>query len=948
MAFDYESYRKQRLSGGNLDGERISFDDMRRAQAQSAKYARNQKDWIDFRALRIDTNNTLHFWIQIASPEVAMWVNMAQQKAIQQYRMGKRTWHHQFSIGVADVTIDLRGRSVHIRVLGGTAYFEFETSGMPVMLQTLTQGDIVVENAYKAAVVSVDFGSGGFKATILKGARQESTYNSSKIKRGHQVNLIDEPTITTADPVKEGEKPPKPKIRFPNLLLESWAPNHPYTGVYMRAYNRSNGLGHLQRGSLDVHGSRDIGYDVPWADGRQMNAIRFAYLQGGSDWPRASGKATIKHSTHGEREFAVYVDAFSNFFVFPTATIEPLHFPDPYEQNVDTKYVKWAGVDVLFPDWVHRPTTQLRDEYAASGDTDIIGRVEIDWKLHPNCAKACAVVFERQSADYDQTYFDNSVDPDYPDKFTEADFIEWRDFHTGMGNRHRLHISDADRPQRYFIGTGLLEVELHIDLTGTALEDFTFSLSLTEVRRPTTSLYCTTLAGYVHYDLEGDEKTTPPTYIASKGDFVVMDIERWYQDRNDFTVNDEPQYGVLVIYSVKNLTRGTELRAWSGGRYGMRLLDYDMPTLSFVFDPQVHERFTRTGIPLRPGYSGPAFAFQEYMRDHPAAIIITFNKLRKILYPDIMEQEHRDQIEDYILHDPRAIIESEEMYPPLSVPYHGPFTLIPLNDMRTWYNDSGMADHRHAYFNGHYQPVTAPPGAPITANYWNYALYAYFQPDPLVYVSTPRIGWYVYADEIMNMMYVSPRSTFFVHPNGTWAFFDIHTIYNKHGMYGEPLEYDTLRAFQEDPEALEHVIHDYVHLESKNGSVNTSFIALYNKAVADGIKNKTLTEEFQQVTKDDLRVVFTKQKYTAPEGCQWLQLRVYWYPFFLGHYYELSYVSGPTNAGWYPDVNGLRDLTMGAPMYPDPNYGTSSSGGTMVIPSWNNTPVTFSTCTMVA
>lgn len=945
MAFDYESYRKQRLSGGNLDGERISFDDMRRAQAQSAKYARNQKDWIDFRALRIDTNNTLHFWVQVASPEVAMWVNMAQQKAIQQYRSGKRTWHHQFSIGVADVTIDLRGRSVHIRIMGGMAYFEFETSGMPCALQTLTQGDITVYNAYKAAVVSVTFGSGGVKATILKGARQESTYNSSKIKRGHQVNLIDEPTITTADLVKEGEKPPQTKIKFPNLLLESWAPNHPYTGVYLRAYNRANGLSQLQRGSFDAIGSRDIGYDVPWADGKQMNAIRFVYLQGGSDWPRASGKCTIEHSQYGKREFAVYVDAFSNFFVFPTATIEPLHYPDPYEQNVEAKYVKWAGVDVLFPDWVHRPTTQLRDEYAASGGTDIIGRVEIDWKLHPNCATACAVVFERQSADYDSVFFDAynaGLPPDRPDlDFTLADFIEHRDGRTGQGNRHWIHVADNDRPQRYCIGTGLLEVELHIDLTGTELEDFTFSLSLTEVRRPTTSLYATALAGYVYYDIEGDEETTPKTYVASKGDLVVMDIERWHQPRYDYVVNDELSYGVLVIYSVKNLTRGTELRAWSGGRFGMRLIDYDMPTLSFVFDPQVHERFTHGNLPLRPGWTGAVLGFQDYMRDHPAAIITTFNKIRKILYPEIMDQVHRDQIEDYILKDPRAIIESEVMYPPPIEPYSGPFVLISQADDRTWYNNTELADFRKwDYANGFYDPV---PSAAFQ-NYWNYGLYAYFQPDPLEYIATPRIGWHVYADEIMNFMYVSPRSTFFVHPNGTWAFYDQHYIYNKHGMWGQPLEQDTLRAFIEDPEALEHVIYDHVHLESKNGGVDTSFVALYNKAVADGLKNKTLTEEFQQVTKANLRAALYKERYTHPDGCQWLQLRVEWYPYFRGYYYELGYVSGPTNAGWYPDVGGLRDGTMGTPMYPQPNYG----GTAMTFPSWDNNPVTFSTCTMVA
>jgi hypothetical protein len=127
--------------------------------------------------------------------------------------------------------------------------------------------------------------------------------------------------------------------KYPSVLYESWAPNHPHTGVFLRAYNNGgNGsAGHSHRGSLEAFTGRDIGFDVPYMDSQGKSAVRAAFIRGDADWPRAAGVQTVTDTTHGNREFAIYVDALNQFYVFPTSQIQPV---DHETQNVDALYVK--------------------------------------------------------------------------------------------------------------------------------------------------------------------------------------------------------------------------------------------------------------------------------------------------------------------------------------------------------------------------------------------------------------------------------------------------------------------------------------------------------------------------------------------------------------------------------------------------------------------------------
>lgn len=926
MSFDYESYRKQGISGANLDTERIASDDMRRLQAQSSKLATGKKDWIDTQFVSIGENFSLRFWVQLASPECAIWVNFAQQKATQQFRMGKRTWHQQINVGVADITIDLRGRSVNIRITGGGPYFEFSTSGKPVYTQSMTQGDLHVDGLYKAAVIGVKFTGTLATATILGGARQEFTSKVSKLKKETQVNLADEPVITPWIQSQQRKDPATGKLpeftaadaTYKRVLYESWAPNHPFTGMFLRAYN-FGGIGitaYDMRGSIDAHDLRDVGFDVPWAVSDGINPIRRAFIRGEADWPRASGLQTVKSDQYGTREFGLYFDAFNQIAVFPTAAIEPLHKPDPYEQNVKEMYVRRQKIPL--PTWVYQPTMRFMDFFQASGGS--VGAIEfpeIDWKLHPDGTRACAVVVERQAALYDTAYWTTNVGTD---PYLQEDFDNFANEHTGFAARHNVYIEPDNQPQRYFIGSGLVEITLEIQITGSKLEDFNFNVSLVELRRPTTTPFCTMLAGYLWYDIEADPKTKPKTYTAFRGDMIVLDVERYYT----------PEIAGMAasLFSLKNITQNFEMFDVNVNL----LIDYDLPTASFVFGLEGGTYDQRLLQP-RPGVQGGPYAW-EYTTAHQGATVFIFGKYRTMLFPDTLPQEWRDSFTAAAKVSNRAALSDPG----------SPWVMMPLNDMRGW-DDPELADMRlyYALLWNRKNPYTQPPPSyvPYDDNWWTYGMNAYLAPNIVIDVTTPRFSWYVYADEIMNRMQISPYSTFFVHPSGTWAFFDNHRIYNPYGVCQPQGSHEALTPCIQDMN-LEHIIYDVVHLENKDGHLDTSFTALYNQAVGAGRSAGTLLEPFDLITKADLQVQFSKERVQDAYGVQWLQLRCTWGGQTI-YYYETGFQGGAGPGHYYGNAGGLTDLTMGSSFYAGPNMGLPLVGGARL----PLVPIRFSSCVMV-
>jgi len=799
-------------------------------------------------------------------------------------------------------------------------YFEFETSGNPIQTQSITQGGVTFSTSYKAAVVGVTVGEGGPRAEILGGKRANSTVETSRVKRAHQLDLYDEPVAY---------RPPDAPHKYRKMVYDSWAPNHPFTGVFLRAFNFEGGADvgmAAQRGPWDAHGSRDIMYDIPYADSQNLDPVRYAYLMGAADWPRAAGVQVVQDDTYGTREFAIYVDAFNQFFAFPTSQITALldadHDGIP-DQNVDPMYVKMATP--TFPSWVFRPTSKFKDFYAANVKPGLVEFPELDWKLHPEGGAAVAVVMERVASNYDTTYFTTSVGSN---PLTLTDFNTFRDQNAGYAARQSAFYEAATLPQRYCIAPGVLEVALNIDLTGPNPEDFTFTIVTNQIRRPTTTPYCTMLAGYVWYDIKAPDWTEEnPSFDALAGDMVFLDIERYWRAADG---------AVLSFFSLKKLGAGLveeEIRGWRGGS----LIDYDLPTLSFVFDMPYVEQFNRTLQP-RSGAPGGVTAFAyPYQAVHKVVFIITLNKYRRTLYPETMRDDIKAYFtEDLLTFNPRATVLADPT-----------LLLMPLNDLRDW-SDTDLSNLRNYYCEGvfHYKTgtgYTTPAGDLL--RWWANAMNVYLPPSNLLWITAPRFSWYAYADEIMNRLHVAPDSTFFVHPEGTWAFFDQKHIYNKHGLFGPVGNHDALTPIMDDPDAFEHVIFDAVHLEVNSSVVDTSFVELYNKAVNKGLADGTLTQPFDLLSKALLRADLIKTRLLdVPTGIEWLELHVQWTGGYNGYYPETAYQGGSYYAGGssYSGTGGLMDLQLAALFYPASNYSGSPNSAFV-----STRMARFSTCLLI-
>jgi hypothetical protein len=750
----------------------------------------------------------------------------------------------KFSLGDYDINVTYSSRYQSLSIIQkGGYYFEFFTSGKPVTTAPFTQGAIS-GTGYLTATVGGGVTSKGTVVTaamqVLQGKRFADTASASAIQRPQQLNLINEPVVG----VGVGLTKQPTNGSYPRLLYESYAPVSSHTGVYYRGFNTAQFLD----GGSEGMGVRDVGFDVPWQDGKGKQPVRQALVRTDTDWPRSSGVCVVTDATFGQREFAIYVDAFSQFTVFPTSKITAAN---GLLQNVDQLYVK--TVKPTLPSWVYQMPQKFSDWYTLNSTPGLVEFPEIDWKIHPDGIKACAVVYERNAVTLDTAWFGGYVglNPGIVAGAT-ADFNAYLPT-TGCANT----FDTSNTPQRYIVGTGLLELTMTIALTGNNPEDFTFVIAVAELRRPTTSPYCSFIAGYTWYDIPdqpasgfagGVGVNTPvaATYFAKRGDLCALDIANYYSP-TVVTGITFPVAG-FTSFSLKNLTAVTEINAYSVAS----LTDFDMTTLSFALKSQVGENFNQTlnvranhdGSPTFPTYANTLSA--QFTIAHPGIAIYTFNKLREVLCPSTMSDANKTAVTAA-----------------LSVPYatfkanRDANTYMPLNDVRDW---STLNALREYIVNAYFYEVTLSPVTPSTADGNWFGMHGYGD-IYLTYIVQPHFGWYMYGDAIERMLRKTTASTLWAHPNGSWAYFDPTHIYNRNGIRVPTLaHYDTLSFF--DAAKLENFVCDRVHLSGGTAAgLDTSFIALYNAAILKSLGPNVLTEPFTAISQADFAPTFTKQTY---------------------------------------------------------------------------------------
>jgi hypothetical protein len=844
----------------------------------------NQKDRVDTFPLGPETNSSQrklrHYYI-ITDPTLGIYQPQAAARSIAMHGMGFRAWHHGHNVDLANIQTTLFGRNVHTSITPNDNFdFEFATSAWPVKSDSASEFPTYV-GAMVSVRASLQRNAISTRTKILGYKRTVNGHDVSSIGRYYQVELTNEPVSNPEWRIEFN------RLRTPVNLFESWAPGNPHTGVLSRSsfYAVQDEAPMPVPGPLEQFCVRDIKFDMPFASNVATDPVKMAYVRGTADWPRACGMQVVKDQQYGTREFAIYVDAFNQFMIFPTSAIGPLVNP-PYSQNVNDAMV-WRGT-LTFPSWVYKPAQRQMDYYhdpigidqMQAGLTDF---PELDWKFNHLGTKAVTVAYERVPFDFDASYYAANVGGN---PMTLSLFNSDYRLYMGVGLRTWTGVAIGYNDQRYFTAPGLIEATITITLTGPNPQDFTAGVSLVTKRQPSVlNTPCTMLAGYVWYDLWTTDKDKKRVKSVAAGDLIALELERW-GDSAPFppspSIDEGEAYANLHIQNImsfRNVNTGLEIMSC----VAMPVLAYDFTTLSFVLMPQkLYAHKGPVSYPTKPGYSPPG-NFNVYLYKHEfCAMIMHSGVVKEFLFPDRMTNDTRKMLMQLGQQSGRQLV--------TDLAAKG-FSYTPLKNPLDGWVDTEINRTRHywAYLQGH---KTIPPILPADYTGTIGKIFGAWGEDigfnnHLFYSTDPRWGFSCYSSMIAAYMWTSANTTFMAHPNGTYAFYCDTHIYNTYGVVNGAFLAQTANVLPsyEPKDIMEHVVFDTVHFEFRNqwgkatGKSNSTFVKLYNKAVANGLKAQKLDKAaFATIEYKDYHATFGKEVYTLPSsgGMQIMILTAKW------------------------------------------------------------------------
>lgn len=756
-----------------------------------------------------------------------------------------------------DVEVELSPPCQYVRITATTAAaFEFATSGWPIQKVSGTQNGVPYES-YVGCTVSVTVDEKGkHRATIKQQKRTANGFDTSAIKRGFQVDLVNEPVVHVKS--KTGEK-------YRTFLFESWAPGSSHTGIYFRSTEMASPAPSYQpygsQGPWTPIIARDIGYDVPWAISTNSTPMRLGYLRGETDWPRASSMQTVTNSTYGTRVFAISVDAYCQFSVFP---IEAIEQTNGTAQNVPADHVITKRPS--FPAWCTVPQMKGKEAYE-SGVNYMHELPEIEWKFNHLGTRAAAIVYATSPFENDTAYWSSDT-TETP--WTQAFFDDMKNACSGFYSRSYRSSSsvDANKPRTFF-APGIIEVQPKITLTGSKLKEFEVLLVTRVVRNPNLSDYCPVAVGFVHHDIKD---------VASAGALVSFDIERWAVKDGELypwlALNDQQ----LVMWrqeflSIKNIDTQKEVACYIAAP----LVALDIPTLSFVL---YRPPFTADQTTNETGYQGylQYFGMSVYVNTKYKETLFPNTTYPKFIVDDI---EFAAKIDGKAYRKSMIDADPRVAYVPLNIPNDG----WARADMQELRRTPGYANYAYYHKNPSFYPPTETNDVRRFLNNTD----RYKNPPPsynstlrisaqeeyharwvgrlsstncgtesktnIMFCAAPRWGWHMYSSLLLSMWWVSPFTTFYVHPNGTWAFWNNEYIFNRNPSNNNNNGFGTTIG-NFDAARVEHIIFDRVKIVSGGKTIDTTFFDLYNEAV-DALPEDA-KDKFKPLTPDKLRASFSK------------------------------------------------------------------------------------------
>jgi hypothetical protein len=841
-----------------------------------------------------------------------------------------------FIVDDATIKVWQVGRQKYITItVGGGFYFEFLTSGKPVTSVVKPGYGEIYNPLVVATDVSAKDGSIVIKPYVRNNGR--GLYNS-RVGYQTQVQLVNEKPR-----YKQLGATLRAAYKFPYVVYGSFSPGHPFTGLGARGtmlQYQTVAIAH-QLGMQEAHTVRDYGYDYSWGYGTGLAVQSNAYLNTTADWPRESSHQTVVSEQWGTRSFGIIADAFGRFHVFPVASISGTSTTE----NVTNGHVR--SLYPTYPSWAYIPTQRAKDYWSATPTVFkwCVDQPDIEWNFNHTGTKAVALICGRSEFKNDTAYWTSGADANTP--WTQTHFDDTLQPYmntTAMSQNAPLDGYQTFKPTRYFWGAGIVEIEIQITLTGANPNDYTAEIIANTVRDPNTNLYSALAVGYSYVDLSGKG-------IAA-GDMLALDIEAY----TAFSVASN----TFELLSIKNITKSTEPFC----TLAHPVLGIDLSTVSLALRVTKQSMDTIVSTPMR---GSPSTRNMNWTIEHFAVGIVHGAGFVELIYPDTMEEAKKIELQAVAAIDGRAYYADkiankgsdtiEQM--PLGHPYDGWGTNTNYDAWRTliahsqlyWYNESWVLRDPNVWYHGSTYPTDGwvRYKDPTSTGFTGYTGSVPVNEIPLMespplsaalhlaLCDNPRWGWHYYQGVFQKYFMVSPWTTFFTHPNGSYAFYSDAFFYNTQGMmetsqasptvayveYGKPLD-----IFDETK--IEHCIFDRVLLQVKGktgqaASLATSFRELYNQAVTNGITAQTLEDGIFTLERAEMKGVLKKE--TAL------------YPCATGEYHHILDLKFTWNnrSLWFPEQGMKGDYTT----TPGLAFDLGPSGnliGLNLMLAWNKEP----------
>jgi hypothetical protein len=415
-------------------------------------------------------------------------------------------------------------------------------------------------------------------------------------------------------------------------------------------------------------------------------------------------------------------------------------------------------------------------------------------------------------------------------------------------------------------------------------------------------------------------------------------------------------YHIAPPWSFTCMTQGGMIAAPMHSR--ARFLKADMTTLSFVMKFEVGTVAWETQTIPADTNGVDTTGIDRKFYHHPAIAIWTFNELRDTFFPSTMPEGYVAPSSHYTEPSSAQVGVKQRLNTIISEDFRtahmagNTWTLMGLGALPPGQSDDTWGSQDMAMLRYYvlgtdcmdntnlrsafqtafdYGPVRNTDASLVT---WFYALGVFGSPVCLALTATPKFHWAMYSDLITNSIAVNPLTCFFVHPNGTYAYFDVTHFYNRNGlMFGTRSSYTDSVTWW-DATKVEHWIVDKVHLSFQlpkgRTEKETSFVDLYNDAV-DALQPPPVTEPFTRLQTSDLQATVTKLA-TGTVSIDGLSLQITWG----GHTYVFSEdsVRGTTDAYYAIGNSGTIDWSL------DYLFGG-------VVPQLAHPHLTFSSCCLV-